>query len=355
MTRINTLPKLDFHQVLIEPKRSNLNSRSEVNLERTFRFSNGQTWTGVPIIAANMSTTGTFGVYDELVKHKMLVALHKFYGVQDYVNHKILCEAEGRVFDPNYFMVSTGIRDEDFEQLCAICQAIDVKWICIDIANGYIPNMLAFCKKVRAQFPDKIIVGGNVATPDMVITLCLEGGVDVIKAGIGPGSACTTRLKTGVGMPQLSCIMDCGDAAHGVGKYIIGDGGITCPGDLSKAFCGGADFVMMGGVFAGHDENPGEMIERIDNVTGTLKRYKLFYGMSSTHAMMTFYGKKNSYRASEGKVVEVPYKGAMKDTIEDYLGGLRSTCTYIGATCIKHMSRCTTFVLVGQQLNNVFK
>lgn len=353
MPRINTIPKLDFHQVLIEPKRSNLNSRSEVKLERTFHFQNGQTWTGIPIIAANMSTTGNFEIYDELVKQKMLVALHKFYNVSDFLHHKETCEKENKVWDPSYFMVSCGISDNDYERLCSICDQIDVKWICIDIANGYIPNMLTFCQKVRSKFPDKIIVAGNVATPDMVTTLCIEGGVDVIKAGIGPGSACTTRLKTGVGMPQLSCIMDCGDAAHGVGKYIIGDGGITCPGDLSKAFCGGADFVMMGGVFAGHDESPGELI--VKEVNGVEKKFKLFYGMSSTHAMNTFYGGKNSYRASEGKVVEVPYRGKLNDTLEDYLGGLRSTCTYIGAKCIKHMSKCTTFVLVGQQLNNVFK
>ena len=209
MPRINNLPKLDFNQVLIEPKRSNLNSRSEVDLLRTFTFQNGQTWTGLPIIAANMSTTGTFEVYQELKKHKMLTALHKFYTAEDYLTYKINCENNPNLtFDPDYFMVSTGISEDDFNNLCHICRVIsDIKWICIDIANGYIPNMLSFCIKVRKQFPNKIIVAGNVATPDMVTTLCIEGGVDVIKAGIGGGSACTTRLKTGVGMPQLSCIM----------------------------------------------------------------------------------------------------------------------------------------------------
>lgn len=514
MPRINTLPKLDFNQVLIEPKRSNLNSRSEVELERTFSFSNGQTWTGVPIIAANMATTGTFEMYKELQKHKMLTALHKFYDADDYKQFSYQCELHGDTFDPDFYMVSTGISDSDFEKLVRISQVVTVKWICIDIANGYIPNMLTFCQRVRASFPGAILVGGNIATPDMVTTLCIEGGIDVIKCGIGPGclqsgtqilmknnktgkqgrdvfkaieeieigdevinmygnpvkvtnvwnrgqkrvmklktayynecltltpdhelyvfddlrdefrwkcaidvdidhdfvlcpcnlsenytpdagdykerfilhsivqklvlneeaetwdievdcpthsfvanntivhnSACTTRLKTGVGMPQLSCIMECADAAHGIGKFIVGDGGITSPGDLSKAFCGGADFVMMGGVFAGHDENPGELIEK-PSADGTTQKFKLFYGMSSTHAMLTHYGKKNSYRASEGKVVEVPYKGKLIDTIEDYLGGVRSTCTYIGAKCIKHMPKCTTFVLVGQQLNTIFK
>jgi len=358
MPRIDFQPKLDFSQVLITPKRSTLRSRSEVLLERTFTFKNGQTWTGIPIMCANMSTTGTFEVYDELSKHRMITALHKFYDYADYARHIQQCDKNGTSLNPDYFMVSTGISDADYEKLENLCNLIPIKWICIDIANGYIPTLLAFCKKVRQAFPDKIIVAGNVATPDMVNTLCLEGDVDVVKCGIGPGSACTTRLKTGVGMPQLSCIMDCGDAAHGVGKYIVGDGGITCPGDLSKAFCGGADFVMMGGVFAGHDENPGEIIEKVLSYPGQpnrLQKYKLFYGMSSTHAMMKFYGKKNNYRSSEGKVVEIPYKGALSDTVEDYLGGVRSTCTYIGARCLKHMPKCTTFVLVGQQLNNVFK
>jgi len=358
MPRIDLQPKLDFSQVLITPKRSTLRSRSEVLLERTFTFKNGQTWTGIPIMCANMSTTGTFEVYDELSKHRMITALHKFYDYADYARHIQQCDKNGTSLNPDYFMVSTGISDADYEKLENLCNLIPIKWICIDIANGYIPTLLAFCKKVRQAFPDKIIVAGNVATPDMVNTLCLEGDVDVVKCGIGPGSACTTRLKTGVGMPQLSCIMDCGDAAHGVGKYIVGDGGITCPGDLSKAFCGGADFVMMGGVFAGHDENPGEIIEKVLSYPGQpnrLQKYKLFYGMSSTHAMMKFYGKKNNYRSSEGKVVEIPYKGALSDTVEDYLGGVRSTCTYIGARCLKHMPKCTTFVLVSQQLNNVFK
>ena len=358
MPRIDLQPKLDFSQVLITPKRSTLRSRSEVLLERTFTFKNGQTWTGIPIMCANMSTTGTFEVYDELSKHRMITALHKFYDYADYARHIQQCDKNGTSLNPDYFMVSTGISDADYEKLENLCNLIPIKWICIDIANGYIPTLLAFCKKVRQAFPDKIIVAGNVATPDMVNTLCLEGDVDVVKCGIGPGSACTTRLKTGVGMPQLSCIMDCGDAAHGVGKYIVGDGGITCPGDLSKAFCGGADFVMMGGVFAGHDENPGEIIEKVLSYPGQpnrLQKYKLFYGMSSTHAMMKFYGKKNNYRSSEGKVVEIPYKGTLSDTVEDYLGGVRSTCTYIGARCLKHMPKCTTFVLVSQQLNNVFK
>jgi GMP reductase len=349
MVKIDYTAKLDFSQVLITPKRSTINSRKDVDLTRKFEFKNGQTWEGVPIICANMATTGTFDVYDVLKEHKILTCLHKFYTLEDF---KVFENKTGKPMDKEYFIVSTGISDKDYENLCNICDSIDSKWICVDIANGYIPNMINFCKKVRIRFPNHILIAGNIATPEMAEALCLEAGVDIIKAGIGPGSVCTTRVKTGVGIPQLSCIMDCADAVHGINRFLIGDGGITCPGDLSKAFCGGADFVMMGGVFAGHLENPGEIIEK--NIDGRMKKFKLFYGMSSTHAMMEHYGKKNSYRASEGKVVEIAYKGELKDTIEDYLGGVRSTCTYIGAKKIKHMPKCTTFVMVSNQVNTIY-
>ena len=335
--KIETDLKLDFNNVLIRPKRTTMSSRSEVDLTRTFKFINSnQTWTGIPIIAANMDTTGTFNVQAELCKYNMLTAMNKFYTTNDYTDISA---------NPNMFMVSTGISDDNFNTLCSIMQVTDCKWICIDVANGYMERFVRFCKKVRDTFPDKIIVAGNVATREMGEELIINGGVDVVKVGIGPGSACLTRKKTGVGLPQLSAIIECADAAHGVGGYIIGDGGITCPGDMAKAFGGGADFVMCGGIFAGHDENPGNLIEENG------KKFKLFYGMSSELAMNTHYGKMSKYRSSEGRVIKVSYKGPLEKTILDYLGGLRSSCTYINAKCIKHIPKCTTFVIVNQQLN----
>ena len=336
--------KLDFNQVLIRPKRSTLNSRSGVSLERTFKFKwSPLSWTGIPVIASNMDCVGTFEVYDVLSKHKMITAFHKFYQVEDYKSFK-----ETRDIDPNYFAISTGIGKEELKKLEDIINVIDFNIICIDVANGYISTLVDFCKTVREKFPDKIIIAGNVVTREIVEELILNGKVDIVKVGIGPGSACTTRMKTGVGMPQLSAIIECSDAAHGVAGQIIGDGGITCPGDMSKAFGGGADFVMVGGVFAGHDENPGEITE----VGG--KYYKKFYGMSSKHAMEKHYGVMNDYRSSEGRCVEIPLKGKLNDTILDYLGGVRSTCTYINAPTIKEISKCTTFVYVSQQLNHMF-
>jgi len=339
--KIETTPQLDFHNVLIRPKRTTICSRSEVDLEREFTFAHStQKWKGVPIIAANMDTTGTFEVYNVLSKHKMITCFNKFYTTQDYQNMK-----SKHGLNPDYFMISTGINEQNMCNLHDIVQITNAKWICVDVANGYMTQVVTFCEKLRVCFPDKIIVAGNVATREMVEELIINGKVDGVKIGIGPGSACLTRLKTGVGVPQLSAIIDCADAAHGCGGFIIGDGGITCPGDMAKAFGGGADFVMCGGVFAGHDENPGELVEKNG------EKFKLFYGMSSQHAMEKHYGKMEKYRSSEGREIKVKYKGPLENTILDYLGGIRSTCAYINAHKIKHMSKCVTFVVVSQQIN----
>ena len=353
MNKIESGLKLDFNNILIRPKRSTLNSRSEVNLIRKFKFVNAKIknteeisvpveWEGTPIISANMDSTGTFEVYDVLSTHKIITALHKFYTVE-----QIIAKCGERNMNPDLFMISTGIGEGSLEYLEAIFSKINCKWICIDIANGYISNLIIFCQAVREKFLGKIIVAGNVVTREIVEELILNGKVDVVKIGIGPGSVCTTRLKTGVGMPQVSAIIECSDAAHGVGGLIIGDGGITCPGDMAKAFGAGADFVMAGGIFSGHDENPGELIEDEKG-----DKFKMFYGMSSQYAMEKHYGKMNEYRASEGRCIKVKYKGLLENTVLDYLGGLRSTCTYINAPCIKDMAKCTTFIQVSQQVNN---
>lgn len=343
MTKIETEQLLDYSDVLIRPKRSTMKSRNDVDIEREFSFKwSLEKWKGVPLIAANMDTTGTFGVYQVLSKYNIVTALHKFYTSEDFKTQTSL--------NPDLYMISTGISDPDFARLQSILEVVNCKWICIDIANGYLSSLVKFCKKVRKAYPNKILVAGNVATREMVEELLINGKVDIVKVGIGPGSACTTRLKTGVGIPQLSAVLECSDAAHGLGGAIIADGGITCPGDVSKAFGACADFVMVGGQFAGHHQNPGEVV--IDEKTG--KQYKSFYGMSSKKAMETHYGKMEKYRSSEGRELRIPYKGDLNNTVLDYLGGIRSTCTYIGATSIKNMGKCTTFVKVTHQLNRHF-
>ena len=335
-------PQYDFSDVLIQPQRSRIVSRSHVMLENSYRFKNGATWVGIPIVAANMDTTGTFDVNKILTKNNMLTAMNKFYTAEDYsaqtfTNH-----------EKNSIMVSTGISDTDFDTLKSILAVTECKFICIDVANGYMDSLLHFCTKVRKMYPSKIIIAGNVATKERVQELILYGGVDIVKVGIGTGSACTTRVKTGVGIPQLSAILECASAAHEAGGYIMADGGITCPGDLGKAFGGGADFVMVGGQFAGHDENPGTIIEE----NGV--KFKEFYGMSSTHAMNKHYREMKKYRSSEGRYLKIPYRGSLQDTVDDFLGGLRSTCSYVGASSITKLAENTRFRIVGRQVNTSF-
>jgi GMP reductase len=357
--KIDFRQQLDFNNVLIRPQRTTISSRSEVSLDRTFYFKNSNTnWTGVPIIASNMDTIGTFNVSEVLNKYKMLTCLNKFYSVVEY--HSFLSQKKNELNLKDYteyiknIVISVGIGKDDIIKLHKVLNIFpEIQWICIDVANGYMNKMVTICKTIRKKYPNKIIIAGNVATGEMTQELIINGGVDIVKVGIGPGSACLTRMKTGVGIPQLSAIIDCADAAHGCGGFIIGDGGITCPGDMAKAFGGGADFVMCGGVFSGHDENPGELIIEKDK-NNNEKKYKLFYGMSSELAMNKHYGKMARYRASEGRVIKVPYKGYLEETILDYLGGLRSTCAYINAYKIKHLPKCCTFILVTQQLNTYF-
>ncbi|XP_015471669.1 GMP reductase 1 isoform X3 [Parus major] len=286
MPRVDADLKLDFKDVLVRPKRSSLKSRAEVDLKRTFTFRNSkQTYTGIPIIVANMDTVGTFEMAVVMAKHAMFTAIHKHYSLEEW-------------------------------------------------------------KLFAANHPE-CLEAGNVVTGEMVEELIISGA-DIIKVGIGPGSVCTTRIKTGVGYPQLSAVIECADSAHGLKGHIISDGGCNCPGDVAKAFGAGADFVMIGGMFAGHDQSAGDIIERNG------KKVKLFYGMSSDTAMKKHAGGVAEYRASEGKTVEVPYKGDVEHTILDILGGLRSTCTYVGAAKLKELSKRTTFIRVTQQYNEVF-
>ncbi len=341
--RIEYDVKLDFKDVLIRPKRSVLTSRSEVSLEREFRFKNsGAIWKGVPIIAANMDHTGTFEMANALSKHSLLTAIDKFMSPSDW---QIFATRNPEAAAASF--VSVGISEDDFVKAQEVIKVANVKMICLDVANGYTERFVDFLKRLRDTYPDMLIMAGNVVTGEMVEELLLSGA-DVVKIGIGPGSVCTTREKTGVGYPQLSAIIECADAAHGLGGHVCADGGCTSPGDVAKAFAAGADFVMLGGMLSGHDECLGEVIEEDGD------RFKRFYGMSSAEAMEKYHGTVAEYRASEGRSVDVPYRGAVKNTVLDILGGIRSTCTYVGAHRLKELSKRTTFIRVTQQLNEVF-
>ncbi len=343
--RIESDLKLGFKDVMIRPKRSTLKSRSQVSLNREFKFLHtGTPWNGIPIMAANMDTVGTFEMAKALFEKKLFTTIHKHYSIQDW--NEFLSTAPKGIED--YIAISTGTGKNDSERLASIFESNpQYKFICIDVANGYSEHFVNFVSKTRKTYPDKIIIAGNVVTGEMVEELILSGA-DIVKVGIGPGSVCTTRVKTGVGYPQLSAIIECADAAHGLGGQIISDGGCSSPGDVAKAFGAGADFVMLGGMLAGHDESGGEAIERDG------KPYRKFYGMSSTTAMEKHTGGIADYRASEGKTVEVPYRGQVENTLQDILGGLRSTCTYVGAPRLKELTKRTTFIRVAEQENRVY-
>jgi GMP reductase len=345
---------LDYDDVLIKPKRSILKSREQVDIRRRFTFKWGDAeWEGVPIIAANMDTTGTMHMYDSLARYNMMTALHKFYPKEQLVEFfKELTRG-----DLMYVFYSLGIRKEDLDKFSAVWQALPEesrpRMVCIDVPSAYIETFVDFLKRFRDSYPSVTIMAGNVCTGEMTEALVLAGA-DIVKVGIGPGSGCLTRRVAGVGVPQLTAVMDCADAAHGLKGWICADGGIVHPGDLGKAFGGGADFIMMGGVLAGHHECEGQIMDADGNPVDEDHpgpKFMKFYGMSSDEAMKKYYGGKANYRASEGRSIVIPYKGNVSSTVEEYLGGLRSTMSYIGAERLKEIGRRITFVRVNRVLN----
>ena len=361
--RIDQDIKLDYKDVLIRPKRSTLQSRSQVRLDRkfTFRHSNHD-YEGVPIMASNMDGVGTFEMADKLAEGGIFTCLVKTYTVEqlvEYFNSNIPERT-------NNVAMSIGTSDDDFHKLVDVQAEVcdQLKYVCMDIANGYSDHFAQHVRKVREAFPHLVIIAGNVVTGEMTEELILAGA-DIVKVGIGPGSVCTTRIQTGVGYPQLSAVIECADAAHGLGGHIIADGGCTCPGDVAKAFAGGADFVMLGGMLAGHDEGGGDVITKrywsneILDDTGLQnvdkKQFVQFYGMSSDAANTKHFGGLKDYRSSEGREVLVPYRGEVARTIQDVLGGIRSTCTYAGAERLKNLSKCTTFIRCTQTHNPIYE
>lgn len=334
--------KLDYSDVLICPKRSTLSSRSAVEINRTYKFRHAKkSWTGVPVMASNMDGVGTFPMAKVLQKHRMMTVIRKHYTLNDWQqnandldwNYTVACTGSNAIFDDNA---------ADYKLLRQICERWPVRHICIDVANGYQENFVEFVERVRNDFPEQTLIAGNVCTPEITEQLILSGA-DIVKVGIGPGSVCTTRIVTGVGYPQLSAVIECADIAHQHKGMVIADGGCTVPGDVAKAFGGGADFVMLGGMLAFHNEGQYD-----DPCNPT------FYGMSSNNAMAKHGARKDGYRTAEGKAVRSKLRGPVNDTVEEILGGLKSTCTYVGAESLKELSKRTTFVRVNRTHNTVF-
>lgn len=353
--------KLDFNDVLLVPQRSTLISRKDVILERSFRFYHSpKTWSGTPIICSNMYNTGSLAMAKALKEWRMITCLHKYHSIEQLVS------VLSRECDDNsYIWPSIGFKDADITKLKMLREGLNNGFnICIDVPNGHLEVFVDFCAKVRNEFPESIIMAGNVTTPEMTQELIIHGGVDIIKTQIGPGSMCKTRMVTGVGYGSLSCVIECSGAAHGLKNgekklgLICSDGGCRETGDINKAFGGGADFVMLGGMFAGYEENDGEWKEK-DTYTfegslwdgqhiATRKKYLKFYGMSTHHAQQQHGNGIKTYRASEGDVREIECKGKVDDGIQEMLGGIRSCCTYIGANSIKDMNKCAVFAKISR-------
>ena len=367
--RIERDIKLDYSDVLFRPKRSTMISRGDVDLVREYTFKHsGRVYTGIPIMAANMTGVGTYDMALALAKENMFTCLVKedepavlwnWLSNSAYKSDLVKCMA-----------VSTGVTDVDkirIDSVLNLNKSID--YVCIDVANGYSEGFLDFVSKFREENPKITIIAGNVVTPDITEELILRGA-DIVKVGIGPGSVCTTRIKTGVGYPQLSAVIECADAAHGLGGHIIADGGCSSAGDVAKAFGAGADFVMLGGMLAGTDQGGGDIISKfreIDELEYEVgnhldhckhktveHKYVEFHGMSSNQENKD---DKKEYRTSEGRVTHIPYKGSVVNGVRDILGGLRSTCTYVGARSLKELSKRTTFVQVnnGKQYNTMYE
>jgi len=344
--RIKEDLKLNFDDVLMEPKRSTLSSRRDVDMTRKFKFRNsGKIMEFTPIFASNMDGVGTFSMAKVLQEHKMMTVITKSTTVDQWkeavgsglrLQSVSVCTGTNKIWDPEA---------EDYARMKQVLDSFpDVKMITVDVANAYHQNFVDFIKMVRDEFPDKVIVAGNVVTPEMVEELIINGA-DMVKIGIGPGSVCTTRTMTGIGVPQFSAIVECADAANGVDGHIIADGGCVWPGDIAKAFGGGAHAVMIGGMLAGHDESEQPVVD------GKVE----FYGMSSDRAREKHGKRKDGYRGNEGRWISLPYRGPVNPTVEDILGGVRSAATYIGARRLKDMPKCATFVRVNNNINRVYE
>ena len=372
---LETDVKLDFNNVLLRPKRSTAKTRKDVNLFRGMKFRNSKKeYFGIPIMAANMDGVGTLEMAKVMAKQGLFTCLNKPIPTMDLVNHF----DNGGTSELNYTAMTIGASPKDEEKFFNVYEQCDgkMKYLCIDVANGYTEYFSNFVYNIRKKISDITIIAGHVVTADMTQELILNGA-DIVKVGIGPGSVCTTRIQTGVGYPQLSAIIECADAAHGLGAHIIGDGGCAVPGDIAKAFGGGADFVMIGGMLAGHDQGGGEIIRK-EHITSEIKdtgeknsplfnsgseahrkteirKFIQFYGMSSEIANDRHFGGLKDYKAAEGKEVRVPYRGDVQHTIQEILGSLRSTCTYIGADRLKDMARCTTFIRCTDTHNRVYE
>lgn len=352
--------QLDYDDILLLPNRSKSASRKTVDIEREFLFYHSpRKWKGTPIFAANMANTGTLAMSLELSKYKFCTALHKFYDLEVIIPH-----FNQNLNNKDYIWYTTGIRGEDFSKLENFLKEVSFQPnIVIDVPNGYTDDFVRICSTIRNMCHDSIIMAGNVCTSNMVQEIILHGGVDIVKCGNSFGGACRTKNKTGIGRPMFSTVLDCSNSAHGLKSnhkkmgLICADGGCKAVGDICKAIGGGADFIMLGSIFAGCDENEGdweyeyktifdtwEPVPYQGDKTITRKKSLKFYGMSSHHAQLKHYNEIREYATSEGTTLSIPYKGGVQGVVQDILGGIRSCCSYSGVDEIENLHKAANFI-----------
>ncbi len=362
MNLIHDEIKLDYGNVLLVPgTRTNVTSRKLVNLNCRISFNHNEktVYEGIPIMAANMDGVGSFAMADALIRHRIFTCLAKMHSEENLI--KFFSEDSLR---RDYCAITVGLRHMDREKFKSVNQnAGPIKFACLDVANGHTQRFVSFLEEFRSEFPEVVIIAGNVVTPEQTEIL-VKAGADLVKIGIGGGSVCETRIKTGVGYPQFSAVVECGHAAREAGAHIVADGGCTCPGDVAKALAAGSAFVMLGGMFAGHKEGGGRVVTRRFN-TGEItdegkailqeNKYVEFYGMSSQIANNKHFDGLQPWKTSEGREVLLPFKPSIDETVQDMLGGLRSACTYLGAGNLQDLPQAAKFVQCHDTHNRVFE
>ncbi|MDR3442111.1 MAG: guanosine monophosphate reductase [Legionella sp.] len=318
---------ITFDDVLLVPSYNHHESRRVVDTTSTDRLA--KLILELPVISSNMDTITESKMANFMSSKGAMGALHRFMSVED--NIKEFKKCTGKTF------VSIGCTTAELERAEALRDA-GADYFCVDVAHAHAKYVGKTLKSLRHLLKDRCIMAGNVATYAGADYLA-SCGADIIKAGIGGGSVCSTRIKTGFGVPMLTCIQDCARSD----RSIVADGGIKTSGDIVKALAFGADFVMIGGMLAGTAPTPGDVIEKKD---GT--KVKQYRGMASKEAQEDFLGQMHEWKTAEGVATEVAFKENPDAIIADIVGGLRSGLTYAGADTISELQRKLNYVVVTQ-------
>lgn len=309
---------ITFDDILMVPSYNHYESRRLVDISMTDKA--GKLTLKLPVMSSNMDTVTESAMANFMSSKGGIGVLHRFMSIENNIAEFKKCV--------DTVFVSVGCTDAELERAKALSD-VGAHYFCIDVAHAHAKYVGHTLKQLRKMLPNACIMAGNVATYAGADYLA-SCGADIIKAGIGGGSVCSTRIKTGFGIPMLTCIQDCARCD----RSIVADGGIRAPGDIVKALAFGADFVMIGGMLAGTAVTPGEIITAKDG-----KKIKQYRGMASREAQTDFMGGMSDWKTAEGVATDVPYRDDQDLILSDIMGGLRSGLTYAGASTIRELQR----------------